>query len=89
MRIFIVVFLVLLVVIGALYGARLLWRVWHPSLSGQDDLLLSRRERWAAWGLVFALVVLFLVMIGDRLALDDHMPDDWTTSPAIPLRKSP
>lgn len=87
MRIFIVVLLALLAVVGALYGARLLWRVWHPTVS--DDPLLSKRERWAAWGLVFALVVLFLVMIGDRLALDDRMPDDWTAPPTVPLRKSP
>jgi hypothetical protein len=84
------VLLCVLVVVGVLYGARLLWRVWHPLAAEQGAVVLTRWERLFVWGVVLALLVVFLVMIGDRLALDDRMPADWAAPPVVPShQKSP
>ncbi|MBF0096358.1 MAG: hypothetical protein HQM04_02785 [Magnetococcales bacterium] len=87
MRIFIVVLLCVLVVLGVLYGARLMWRVWHPPVAGQVDTVMARWERWLAWGVALVLLVLFMIMIGDRLALDGRMPADWTAPSVLPSQQ--
>ncbi|WP_130472249.1 hypothetical protein [Candidatus Magnetaquicoccus inordinatus] len=95
MRILLLLSLGLLVVIGLLYGTRLLWRVWHPAPPQQELLdgengekpLLSKHEQRIAWLLIGVSILLFLLMIGERLSVDGTTPADWTAPPSVPLHK--
>ncbi|MBF0182952.1 MAG: hypothetical protein HQM06_00980 [Magnetococcales bacterium] len=95
-RILIVLLLALLVLLGALYGVRLLWRAWHPDnqevLDGQgtEKKILSRNEQLLGWIILALTLLLFIVMISERMELDGSTPADWTAPPPVQShRKAP
>ncbi|MBF0460085.1 MAG: hypothetical protein HQL87_01690 [Magnetococcales bacterium] len=80
----------LLVIGGAFYGLRLLWYAIFP-FQGESAVLtgkggrpvLSPWERRVGWVLLLVVVLLFVLMVVDRLRVDGETPTDWTVSPPV------
>ncbi len=79
-----------MVVGGGVYGLRLLWRAILP-VSGGQAVLTDRKgspvrsmwDRALGWLLLLVAVVLFALMVYDRLHISGEVPSDWTTTPPM------
>lgn len=91
MRTVILLLLGVLVAGGAFYGLRLLW---YAFFSPQELLTPAARpvrssfDRVLAWVLLLVTVLLFGVMVLERLQVSGEIPADWTAPPRVEGRKT-
>ncbi|MEO5350013.1 MAG: hypothetical protein H7836_10230 [Magnetococcus sp. YQC-3] len=93
MRAIVLLLLGILVAGGVFYGLRLLWGAFFPA--NKQDLLdgqgarpvRSLLDQVLGWVLLVVTLLLFAVMVFERMQVSGEIPADWTAPPTNPSSK--
>ncbi|MEO5364258.1 MAG: hypothetical protein H7838_11635 [Magnetococcus sp. DMHC-8] len=93
MRTVILLLLGIMVAGGGYYGVRLLWRTLFPAHDAPEILdnrtgqpVRPALHRFLGWLLLAVILVLFALMVLERLQVSGEIPDDLTVPPPIKSR---